>query len=116
MGKYQREKGAAFERLIANTLTQETGVVWKRGLGQTRGGGAEASDVISDLVPSIHIECKNHKITNIKAAYRQAVGDAAAKQKVPVVITKDARSDTLVTMKLEDWIPLLKLYLKDMGL
>lgn len=114
-GRGARNKGAAFERHIAKTLTEATGLLWQRGLSQSRGGGRESSDVGCDMFPGIHIECKNHMVTNIKAAYRQAVEDCEGSTKIPVAITKDTRTDILVTMKLEDWIQFLNLMIKPAG-
>ena len=112
-GKSARNKGAAFEREVAKILSDATGVEWKRGLGQTRGGGSERADVYTeDLVGSLfHVECKNQKICNIKGAMKQALGDIKGTNKVPVVITKDTRQETLVTMRLEDWLPLFNHWL-----
>jgi hypothetical protein len=109
-GKGARLKGANFERTIANLLTEKTHWEWKRGLGQTRSGGEEVSDVYSEQLPFIHIETKCQKAVNIRNAYLQAVADIGTKQKTPVIITKDDRSDILVTMRLEDWLELFNRY------
>ena len=107
-GKGARAKGAAFERTIAATLTEATGKEWKRGLAQTRGGGAETADVVCDSISGFHIEAKNQKRCNIKAAMEQAEHDIEESKSnaMPIVITKDTGCDTLVTMKLADWLKL----------
>ena len=106
-GRGARAKGANFERALAKIITNGTGIEARRGLAQTRGGGAEVSDV---EMPLVHIEAKRHKRCNIKSAMRQAVNDSEANGKIPVVITKDDRQDILVTMKIDDWLPFLKCY------
>ena len=106
-GRGARVKGAAFERKLAKYFTDNSSFEAKRGIGQTRSGGAEVSDV--DM-PIIHVEAKRHKRCNIKAALRQAIEDASVNGKIPVAITKDDRADILCTMKLEDWIHFFNAY------
>jgi hypothetical protein len=109
-GRGARAKGANFERQLAKIISDATPVEARRGLAQTRGGGAEVSDV---EMPLVHIEAKRHKRCNIKAALEQAINDCEANGKIPVAITKDDRKDILVTMRLDDWLPFLKLYIED---
>jgi hypothetical protein len=108
-GRGARIKGAAFERKLAKYFTENTSLDAKRGIGQTRNGGSEISDV--DM-PIIHVEAKRHKRCNIKAALRQAIADADINGKIPVAITKDDRADILCTMRLEDWIDFFNAYLE----
>ena len=107
-GKGARNKGANFERKLANILAESTPLDARRGLAQTRGGGAEVSDV---EIKYIHIEAKNHKRCNIKAALRQAINDSSANGKIPVAITKDDREPVLCTMLLDDWIKFFNTYI-----
>tara|TARA_B100000131_G_C17838395_1_gene500736 strand:+ start:261 stop:620 length:360 start_codon:yes stop_codon:yes gene_type:complete len=107
-GRGARAKGANFERWTANYLSENTSLEARRGLAQTRGGGAEVSDVEIDY---IHIEAKRHKRCNIKAALNQAINDCAANGKLPVAITKDDRQEVLCTMLLTDWVKLFKSYI-----
>lgn len=106
-GAGARRKGANFERTIANYLTENTTLSAKRGLAQTRGGGAEVSDVD---IQYIHIEAKNHKRCNIKAALEQAINDCEANGKIPVAVTKDLRKPVLCTMLLDDWLKFFNSY------
>lgn len=107
-GKGARLKGAAFERKLAKYITDNTSLEAKRGIGQTRSGGAEVSDVD---IPIFHIEAKRHKRCNIKAALKQAIEDANINGKIPVAITKDDREEILCTMRLDDWIHLFNAYI-----
>jgi hypothetical protein len=109
-GRGARLKGAAFERQLAKYFTDNTPLEAKRGIGQTRNGGAEVSDV--DM-PIIHVEAKRHKRCNIKAALKQAIDDANVNGKIPVAITKDDREKILCTMLLDDWIEFFNAYLKN---
>lgn len=114
-GRGARVKGAQFERDIANWLTEQTSIVFKRGLAQTRGGGAEVADVTPETskIP-VHFECKRHKRPNIASAYEQACEDAKENQ-LKIVITKADRKDTLVTMNIDDWLILFQAWIKQNG-
>lgn len=107
-GKGARIKGANFERDLAKIFTEKTPLDAKRGLGQTRGGGSEVSDI--DM-PILHVEAKRHKRCNIKAAVKQAIADSANNGKIPVAITKDDREEILVTMRLDDWLEFFNSFL-----
>ena len=109
-GRGARIKGAAFERKLAKYFTENTKLEARRGLGQTRLGGAEVSDV--DM-PIIHVEAKRHKRTNIKAALLQAINDANVNGKIPVAITKDDRGEILCTMRIDDWVLFFNSYLNE---
>lgn len=110
-GRGARIKGAQFERDIANLLTEKTGIEFKRGLAQTRGGGAEVADVTApNLAIPIHFELKRQQRCNIKGAYAQATSDAP-ETAYRVIVTKEDRSDTLVTMELSQWIEFFKAWL-----
>ena len=111
-GKGARVKGAQFERDIANYLSEQTGVEFKRGLAQSRGGGAEVADVTTSatLPHPLHFELKRQIRCNIKAAYHQAQEDSS-KEAIRVIITKEDREDTLVTMELDQWLELFKLWI-----
>ena len=108
-GAGARRKGAQFERDLAKLIKEKTSLDAKRGLGQSRSGGEEVSDVD---VHYIHIEAKRHKRCNIKAALRQAISDSSANGKIPIAITKDDRESILCTMLFEDWILFLNSYLE----
>lgn len=68
-------------------------------------GVAGDSDVIG--VPGYHIECKRVEKLNIDNAMKQAISDAKESD-VPVVCHRKNRCDWLVTMKMDDWLKLIK--------
>lgn len=107
-GRSARVKGAAFERDLAKYITKNSNIEARRGIGQTRLGGAEISDVD---IPVFHIEAKRQKRCRIKAAMQQAIEDSNVNGKIPVAITRDDRSDILCTMLLDDWIKLFNAYM-----
>ena len=99
MGKLSRRKGHAFEREIAAEL-RALGFEAKRGLSQSRGGGAEEADVVG--APGYHIECKRGKKPNLRAALLQAIDDADRGQ-VPVAVIKDDRAEAILIIRWEDF-------------
>ena len=113
MGKYSRDKGARFEREIANRLKEVFGPRTTRSSGQCFAGDTRA-DVDC---PEIWVECKVGKRPNIKAALEQAEeAEAIARTgKVPVAICKWDRQEPIVSMRLEYFIKLLKLTYMGVG-
>lgn len=101
-GAGRRAKGAAYEREIADALRP----IWpyaRRNLSQTRSAAREGGDVIG--VAPYHVECKRGAAT-IQSAMRQAARDCGAA--VPVVISRQDRGESLVTMRLNDWKALVE--------
>lgn len=98
-GAYNRKKGADFERELVHVFRKifdDEDV--KRGL-QYR-SGVEIPDV---ECPIFWIEAKRMKRPNIRAALQQAC-DACPEHRIPLAITKANRDDTLVTLKLDDFV------------
>lgn len=83
MSAMQRNKGAAFERKVANLLTEATGKVWRRRVRNA----ADDSDVVADDPAFAHIviECKHANKLCLPAWWRQAQ-QQAGEQGVPVLI------------------------------
>jgi hypothetical protein len=106
-GRGARQKGANFERTIAKQLSADLGLVFKRGLGQTRSALLEGGDVQCESLPQYHFELKHHKRVSISAAMKQAQRDC--KDAAPVTITRSDREPILVTMLYEDWVKLMQL-------
>lgn len=104
MGAMQRRKGAAFERVVS-TLFRTIFAGAKRGLGQARSGG-EVSDVAG--IPDFWPECKHHRRTNARAALAQAIEASTGKGLVPIAICKDNGEDPTVTIRLSDFLDLLR--------
>ena len=106
MGKYSRDKGARFEREIANRLKEVFGPRTTRSSGQCFKG-----DLRADVdCPEIWVECKVGKRPNIKAALEQAEEAEAGAQtgKSPVAICKWDRQEPIASMRLDFFIELIK--------
>lgn len=74
MGKMQRNKGATFERLVANKIkSMRPDLMPKRGIGQAR----SSSEVPDVDIPGLWIECKHHIKVDVDAAMRQALEASA---------------------------------------
>ena len=103
-GRFSRNKGARFERAIANKLKP---IFPKavRGVGQTQ-SGANGSDV--EGTP-YWIECKAQKKTNIEGAFAQAqeAKDTAEDPRPIRVVSKRDREPTKVTLLFDDFLELL---------
>jgi len=111
VGKYSRDKGARFEREVANKLKRVFGPRTTRSSGQCFSGDTRA-DVDC---PKIWVECKVGKRPNIKAALEQA--EAAEKiantSKIPVAFCKWDREETIVSMRLENFLDLIEKVYKE---
>jgi len=95
MSAMQRNKGAAFERKVANLLTEATGKVWRRRVRNA----ADDSDVVADDPAFAHIviECKHANTLCLPAWWRQAQ-EQAGEQGVPVLIYRQtgARGESVM--------------------
>ncbi len=85
-GRTSRRKGKRGERLACAALQDATGLEWRRGLSQTRGGGAESPDVECDEL-EWHVEVKYAARPNIRAALEQAERDAPP-HRIPVALVR----------------------------
>jgi hypothetical protein len=92
VGKMQRDKGASFEREIAQAL----GV--RRNIGQTRDGGNDLD------LPPFTIECKRYAKFGVKRAWiAQAVQACTPERPIPVVVVRADRDEAFVVMRFSDW-------------
>ena len=95
MSAMQRHKGAAFERKVANLLTEATGTIWRRRVRNQAGD----SDVVADepAFARISIECKHANTLCLPAWWRQAQ-DQAGEDGVPVLIYRQtgARGESVM--------------------
>lgn len=98
MSVNSREKGARFERTIANILKQR-GFEARR--GQQFSGANGDPDVVG--LPGCHIEAKAVEKLELYKAYEQSCRDALEGE-VPVVVHKKNRKPILITMSFSDFL------------
>ena len=106
MGKRSRDKGARFEREVASALKAVFGPRPIRSSGQCFSGDTRA-DVDC---PKLWVECKVGRRPNIKAALEQAeeASASAGSDKTCVAVCKWDREKPTATMRLDDFIEILK--------
>jgi hypothetical protein len=103
-GAGARRKGHNWERELVHLFAAVFGAdKVRRGL-QYR-DGADCADVIA---PQLWIEAKCGRLTNPRAALRQAMEACAGKGLWPVAICKDDRTTPTVTMTLDDFLDLAR--------
>ena len=108
MGKINsKQKGARFERELATKL-KEYGFGDARRTAQDCGNTGDASDVLG--LKGIHIEAKHQETIRIYEWMSQAIHDSLANNKgeIPTVFFKKNRAETLVCMRLDDFMTLYK--------
>jgi len=110
MGKLQRNRGANYEREVANELTDLLGHEFRRVLGQERDGGGDVQSEDVDIL----FECKRRR--SLKCLYDwmdQAIVSAAQQdmkpqshiaplRTVPVVVFRGDNAQSLVILRLDD--------------
>ena len=105
MGKMQRTKGAAWERVVANAFGVIFGQACRRNL-QPQGGIVVGSDVIT---PLFHVECKHGIKPNIRAALKQCEEDNPERQgKYCIAVIKDNREKPFVVMRFSEFLHLVQ--------
>tara|TARA_R110000822_G_scaffold185577_1_gene324689 strand:+ start:55 stop:426 length:372 start_codon:yes stop_codon:yes gene_type:complete len=86
MGKSQRNKGASGERELFSLLSDELGIVVRRNLTQTRGGGCDTIDI-----PNFSLECKRCETYNFNAWWQQTIEQALRSKNKPVLFYRKSR-------------------------
>lgn len=100
-----RNKGARGERELASELRKH-GYDCHRGM-QFK-GSPDSPDVTG--LPNIHIECKRVERLDIYAAIDQSRRDAQGSGDLPAVFHRKNNCPWLVTMKLEEWMKIFRIF------
>jgi hypothetical protein len=101
MGLRQRQRGAETEREVCDKISQATGWVVKRELGQARDGGCDIR------LGRFVVEVKRRKSIAVYDWVDQAKA-ACAPYEIPVVICRGDKREFLVVQPLEDWLKMAK--------
>ena len=109
MGKKSRDKGAAFERTVAQWFTKALGVEHRRGLNQWRNGNEVADVEPVEGGGAFWIEAKKSKAQpRIAAALKQAEAAMKDRPMMPVAVTMMDRERPIVSMYADDFLDMLK--------
>jgi hypothetical protein len=100
MSKFQRNKGAGYERDIVRDLRDRLGVDASRNLAQTRDSGG---DIVLDRFV---IECKRRAGIAVYAWMKQCEESCQPHQK-PIVVCRADHEESLAIMKWSDFLTLL---------
>lgn len=125
MGKSQRTKGASYEREVAAVFSAALDADFKRNIGQARDGG---NDI--DVGPLV-VECKRRKtLKTIRDWFDQAKAACAKRNNaefwsldsdvqtpaIPTIVCREDNGESLVIIRLSDFLILtrdeLKAYLQ----
>lgn len=112
-GKGSRDKGANFERKIADRFSERFNIDVNRTGSQERwsyyGGDVHAPDGSDTILNDFFFELKNRENLpkTIIKWYQKAVDDAEGSYKTPVVITTKNYEDDYVFMTLDDFEKIL---------
>lgn len=109
---WSKRKGANGERELVHQL-REYGFECRRGLSQSRGGGAEEPDIVGMRIRGveIHVEVKRTKRRPpMVAGYEQAARDAwkAKKGQLPLAIGRADAHPWMVMLTLDDFVRLIR--------
>lgn len=104
MGKMSRDKGKRYERELASAF-RDYGYDARR-TSQYCGQTGDAADVVG--LPGIHVEAKHCERVSIYDWMAQAKHDAEKSGNKPAVFFRRNRSETLVTMRFDDWMELYR--------
>jgi len=99
-----RDKGKRYERELASFF-REYGYDAHR-TSQYCGNTGDASDVVG--LPGIHIEAKHQQKIQIYDWMSQAIHDSAKIGNKPTVFFRKNNHETLVCMRLDDWMDLYR--------
>jgi len=101
MAKISRQRGATYEREVANEIFDTLGIRIKRNLKQYQQAG-EGDLILGDYL----IECKRRRSIAVYEWMRQAV-EASAPWQTPVVIMRADGEKSLAVLHLPDLLKLL---------
>lgn len=100
-----REKGKRYERELASLL-RAAGYPEAHRTAQYQGNSGKAYDI--EGVPGIAIEAKHRERMELYEWMAQAVRDSEGSGLLPVVMHRKNNAETLVTMRLTDWLEVFR--------
>tara|TARA_R110002051_G_scaffold219742_1_gene283719 strand:- start:268 stop:606 length:339 start_codon:yes stop_codon:yes gene_type:complete len=104
MSKKSRDKGARFERTVAQWFC-DAGFTARRGASQCR-DGSDAPDVVVSLPLWVEVKTRAKVGGVIPSALEQA--ESATDGKTPIAVVKGDRQDPIVAMRWATFIKLIR--------
>ena len=106
MAKISRDRGAAYEREIANAFKDWGYKAYRT--AQHMGKTGQAPDVGG--IPKVHAECKRRRSIAVYEWMKQAINDSKAEDKgnIPVVFCRADNEESLVVIRLEDFLTIYR--------
>jgi hypothetical protein len=101
MGKFQRTKGAVYEREVSAAIKAELGFDARRNLLQTREGGGDI------ILPGFMVECKRRAAISVYQWLDQCQAACKDAQK-PIVIARADKRKSIAIIELDLLLELLK--------
>lgn len=99
MSKYQRQKGASYERELCAVLSEATGNKIQRNIGQSRDGGNDIT--YGDFL----FEAKRRKsLKTLEGWLKQAEDARTNPDQIPVVVARADGGESMVLMALKDFL------------
>lgn len=100
-GRHSRNKGATFERWVADQFTEKLGGLLRgrvqRNIGQARDGGDDIT------MPGLRIECKRYAKMGFYPWLKQVQAAAGANERV-VVVAKADNEEPVAIVPLKDFL------------
>jgi hypothetical protein len=96
----QRTKGASYEREVCAVFTEALDRPIKRKIGQARDGG---NDI--DVGP-LRVECKRRKSLGTLESWMEQAEEGCPLDKHPAVVTRSDGGESMIVMKLDDFLAL----------
>lgn len=115
-GRGSKAKGNAYEVEVAAYIAEGVGLDCRRAL--LSGGGRNDGGADLDGTPLVHMELKRVESFSPYKAMGQAeeaISKARDKSVKPVVVTRRNRmrtGESLVVMRLDDWLPLYQMWIR----
>ena len=104
MSKYQRTKGAVYEREVCARLSKHAGREIKRNIGQARDGGNDID------FGNFRLECKRRaKLGTIEKWLKQATDACKTSDQIPAVVARSDAGKSMVFLSLDNFLLLVSL-------
>jgi len=102
VSKLGKSRGSDYEREVCAFLSDVLGVKVQRLLSQARDGGADID------IPPFLVECKRRRKIAVYEWIDQAVAATQGTDRIPLVIARGDRKESIVILRLTDAVRLMQ--------